>query len=150
MQDQDCSIKMCSGNKVGKLVIVTTASATFIFCFTTIIYESCAVFLPIVIEGQSDFRRTCGCWCLFHPLSRLYASSAVFWCLFSLLWPFDADQLHDRVYFLWSGSNHPWICSPSFFKFNFAFNVWFQFLICHRLYHSRAFVCSFNLMSWNS
>ena len=54
---QDCSINMLFGITIDKRVVVTAASGTLLF-FTTIIHESCAVFIPIVIEGQYAFRRT--------------------------------------------------------------------------------------------
>ena len=66
---------MSFGITIGSLMVIITASGTFIFCFGTIILEGCTVFLPIIVEGQSNFCRASWILMFIPPLEKIIGTT---------------------------------------------------------------------------
>ena len=69
---QDRSIKMCPSNAVSKLVVVAAASGTILLLrFISIVHERCSIFLPVIVEGQSNFFRALWMLMFVPPLEQV-------------------------------------------------------------------------------
>ena len=74
---QDCSIRMFLCITVSSLMTTITASGTFLFALVPSFVRVVPSSSPLLLKDSPTCVGPRGFWCLFHPLSRLYASSWV-------------------------------------------------------------------------